>query len=265
MNKSKTKILVVDDEITVGQSIRQSILSGSCTVDTALSGEEALKKDEEQKYELIITDLMMPGISGLDLLQAIKKKRPEVMVLVITGYPTIKTAVQSIKMGAFDYIAKPFTPNELRSLVKRAVGLAETQKDDSEQVLHVEMPPGLFIMKGHTWIRKERKSMATIGVVFDFLKPIEKINSIEVIEDNKNIYQGEVFARIIDPDNHIHRIWSPTTGRVVRANEMLKENASLIKMDPYGKGWLITIESSDLDEDLKNLPVSRSEEVSERK
>jgi CheY-like chemotaxis protein/glycine cleavage system H lipoate-binding protein len=255
MSQVKTKILVVDDEITVGRSIRQALLSDSFVIDTALSGEEALKKDEKEKYKLIITDLMMPGISGLDLLQAVKQNRAETIVIMVTGYPTIKTAVQSIKMGAFDYIAKPFTPNELRSLVQRALRLEGSGKDEKDEAFQPEMPSNLFIMKGHTWIRKESESLAKVGVVFDFLKPIEKIDSIELIRENKNIYQGEVFARVIDADSHIHRIWSPATGRVVRVNEKLKRDASLIKKDPYGKGWLITIESSNLDEDLKNLSV----------
>lgn len=252
MSQVKIKILVVDDEITVGQSIRQAILSDSFEIDTALSGEEALKKDEKEIYDLIITDLMMPGISGLDLLQAVKQIRAETIVIMVTGYPTIKSAIQSIKMGAFDYIAKPFTPNELRSLVQRALRLKGSSKDETFQP---EMPSNLFIMKGHTWIRKESESLATVGVVFDFLKTIDKINGLELIAENKNIYQGEVFARIIDADNHIHRIWSPATGRVVRVNEKLKGDAPLIKKDPYGKGWLITIESPDLDEDIKNLSV----------
>lgn len=257
MNKEKTKILVVDDEITVGHSIRQALLSESFEIDTALSGEEALKKESEVKHDLFITDLMMPGISGLDLLQTIKQKRPEAIILMITGYPTIKTAVQSIKMGAFDYIAKPFTPNELRSLVQRAIKLAGSGIDEAADSPQIEMPSDLFVMKGHTWVRQDGESLATVGVVSDFLKPIEKIDGIELIEENKTIYQGEVFARIIDSDNHIHRVWSPATGRVVRVNAMLEGNLSFLKKDPYGEGWLMTMESSTLEEDLKYLSVSR--------
>ena len=260
MSKIKTKILVVDDEINVGKSIRQAILSGDYKIDTALSGEEALTKDKKERYDVIITDLMMPGISGLDLLKTIRQERPEVIVILVTGYPTIKTAVQAIKIGAFDYIAKPFTPNELRSLVQRSIKLAGSRKDEKEETFRPEMPSDLFIMKGHTWIRKERESLVTVGVVFDFLKPIEQISEIEIIDENKNIYQGEVCARIIDGDNNIHRIWAPVTGRVVRVNENLKDKTFLIKEDPYKKGWLIRIESTNLEEDLKNLSDSLEEQ-----
>ncbi len=79
--KNKRKILVVDDEITVCKSISKAIVTEEYEVDTALSGEEALKKDLEECYDLVIADLMMPGISGLDLLKSLKEKRPEVVVL----------------------------------------------------------------------------------------------------------------------------------------------------------------------------------------
>ena len=139
----KEKILVVDDDITVCKSISQAISIEGYDVDTALSGEEALKKDKKNPYHLIITDLMMPGISGLELLKTLKSQRPDLKLIMVTGYPTIKTAVEAIKMGAFDYIAKPFTPQDMRSVIHRA--LQTTQKE-----IKTAMPPGLYDISGHT-------------------------------------------------------------------------------------------------------------------
>ena len=121
----KKKILVVDDELTVGKSIRQALLCDDYDIEVALSGEEALKKEEEIKYDLIIADVMMPGLSGMDLLKALKGKDSKAKVIMITGYPTMKTTVQSMLIGAFDYLPKPFLPSELRSMVTRA--LKETE------------------------------------------------------------------------------------------------------------------------------------------
>ena len=115
----KAKILVVDDEIPVCKSISSVLENERYTVDTALSGEEALKKDKESEYDVIITDLMMPGISGMELLKIVKNKRTDCKVIMVTGYPSLKTAVQSTKLGAFDYIPKPFTPNELRIIMRK--------------------------------------------------------------------------------------------------------------------------------------------------
>ncbi|MBN1223072.1 MAG: response regulator [Candidatus Aminicenantes bacterium] len=254
MSKTKKKILVVDDEINVCKSIRQAILSDDYDVDTALSGEEALEKDKESHFDLVISDLMMPGISGMDLLTSLKKERPEVCIIMVTGYPTIKTAVQSVKIGAFDYLPKPFTPNELRSLVQRAFKTIESEA--GETASPPVMPPGLFSMKGHTWLRKGDKNVATVGIVYAFIQALEKISHLELPKENKNIFQGEVSARITDKDNNVHRVWSPATGKIIQVNHDLEKDPSLLKKDPYGKGWLFRIESPNLEMDLKGLTPS---------
>jgi len=130
-DQPKRKILVVDDEITVCKSIRQALMNDAYEIDTALSGEEALKKEDEKKYEVIIADLMMPGLSGLDLLKSLKGKNAQAKVIMVTGYPTMKTTVHAMQIGAFDYLPKPFLPGELRSLVARA--LAAVDKDKYEK------------------------------------------------------------------------------------------------------------------------------------
>ena len=129
---NKKRILVVDDEITVCKSIRQALLNDEYEVDMALSGEEALKKEDDKKYDVVVADLMMPGLSGIDLLRALKAKNSAAKVIMITGYPTMKTTVQSMQIGAFDYLPKPFLPTELRSLVARAI-LSEDQSAGGEK------------------------------------------------------------------------------------------------------------------------------------
>jgi CheY-like chemotaxis protein len=250
------KILVVDDEITVCKSIRNAILCDEYTVDTALSGEEALKKDQQECYDLVITDLMMPGISGLDLLKTLKQKRSEANVIMVTGYPTIKTAVQSIKIGAFDYIPKPFTPDQLRSLVSRVFKKIEREEKTAREPAPAKMPPGLHYMIGHTWLRKESGGLITVGVVQDFLKPVGIITHLVLPRVNDTVNQGEECANITDADQFNHRIWSPASGRIVEVNVMLKEDPSLLRKDPYGEGWLFQMEPINLEEDLKGLVVS---------
>jgi DNA-binding NtrC family response regulator len=117
----KRRILVVDDEITVGKSISQALASDDYEIDTALSGAEALQKEGQKKYDVIIADLMMPGLSGLDLLASLRRLGSAARVIVVTGYPTMKTTVQSMQSGAFEYLPKPFLPAELRSAVARAL------------------------------------------------------------------------------------------------------------------------------------------------
>lgn len=258
MGKAKKKtILVVDDEITVAKSIRSAILSDLYQVDTALSGEEALQKDRENPYSLIISDLMMPGISGLELLKSLKEIRPDVLVIMVTGYPTIKTAVQSVKLGAFDYIPKPFTPNELRSLVARAFDQLDQEREGTPAAKATPMPSGLYFMSGHTWLRREGEIRAVVGVLPEFCRAIQSIERVELPETGTDTFLGEVCVRILDDRGNAHRVWSPASGRISAVNTDLAANTDLLRSDPFQSGWLFEIESPDLEEDLKSL--SRSE------
>ena len=123
----KKAILVVDDEITVCKSIRSALVQENYDIDLALSGEEALQKEQVKRYDVMIVDLMMPGISGLDLLRSIKTTNPSVQVIMVTGYPTMKNTLQAMQIGAFDFLPKPFLPADLRSLVAKALAAGEGQ------------------------------------------------------------------------------------------------------------------------------------------
>jgi len=117
-------ILVIDDEAAVNNNIRKILFKRGYHVDQALTKAEALGKIEERPYKLILLDLRMPGVKDLELLAAIREKRPESAVIIITGYASIETAKESARMGAVDYLAKPFTPDELRSATEKAFRLA---------------------------------------------------------------------------------------------------------------------------------------------
>lgn len=255
MNASPAiRILVVDDEITVCKSIRQAILSEAVDVDTALSGEEALKKDEGSPFDIVITDLMMPGISGLELLERLKARRPEVNVIMVTGYPTIKTAVQAVKLGAFDYLPKPFTPSELRSLVARAHHKADAAGGDA---VSARMPGGLHYMLGHTWLKTEKGAGAQVGVVHEFARSLPPLKHVELPEKGAFVSQGEMCAKVIGEDGLVHRIWSPAGGKITEVNSKLKEEPSLLKTSPYDKGWLFRLETGNLEDDVKGLILSK--------
>ncbi len=256
-DKSKRKILVVDDEITVCKSIRQAILSDEYEVDMALSGEEALKKDRDSTYDLIITDLMMPGISGLDLLKALKDSRPDVLVIMVTGYPTIRTAVESVKMGAFDYLPKPFTPADLRGLVTRAFKRAERDAAGADEAAAMKIPAGYYYMLGHTWIKVEAQNQVTVGIVHEFLKTVGIITQVELPKVGDVVSQGNVCGKITDAEGLTHRIWSPASGRVTEVNGKLQEDTSLLRREPYLGGYLFRIETSNLEEDIKGLLLAK--------
>jgi DNA-binding NtrC family response regulator len=115
------RILVVDDEEIVLQSCRRALGDGQRVVDTVSSGAEALKRIEEGRYDVVLLDIMMPDIDGLQVLQRVKESHPDLEVIMVTGLSQIETAVRAMKLGAFDYLPKPFDPDELALVVDRAV------------------------------------------------------------------------------------------------------------------------------------------------
>jgi CheY-like chemotaxis protein len=117
-------ILVVDDEVAVNNNIRKILKRKGYHVDQALTKEEALDKIAARPYKLILLDLKIPGVKGLELLQSIREKNPAAKVIMITGYASIETAVEAARMGAVDYLPKPFTPDEIRGATEKAFALA---------------------------------------------------------------------------------------------------------------------------------------------
>jgi two-component system sensor histidine kinase/response regulator len=120
MNK-KPRILVIDDEDIILKSCRRILGESVYDIDTAYSGDEGLKRAGEKEYDIVITDIKMPGMSGMEVLATLRKTRPEVTVIVFTGFATVENTREALKTGAFDYIPKPFTKEELRSVVENAV------------------------------------------------------------------------------------------------------------------------------------------------
>jgi DNA-binding NtrC family response regulator len=115
------KILVVDDEALVRDIIRKGLSQmGGFNVEVAQSGPEAIEKIEKDVFDLVLTDLKMPGMDGIELLKTIKGTRPEVMVILMTAYGSIETAVEAMRIGANDYITKPIDLNELLIHISKA-------------------------------------------------------------------------------------------------------------------------------------------------
>ena len=117
----KHRILVIDDEEVVLDSCTQVLDGGDCQVTTASNGAQGLRLVEELQPDLIFLDLKMPGLSGFDVLEKIRSQHPLMVVIVITGYATVSSAIEAMKKGAFDFLPKPFTPEELRLIAKRGV------------------------------------------------------------------------------------------------------------------------------------------------
>ncbi len=119
------RILVVDDEAAMRQSLRDWLMEDDYEVDLAASGEDAISMARDRSWDIILLDLKMPGMDGLETMSRLKKVIPETEILMMTAYGSIDTAVQAMKEGAFDYLVKPFDPDEIDMLIKKIVAHKE--------------------------------------------------------------------------------------------------------------------------------------------
>ncbi len=118
---SKANILVIDDEIGICEGIQRALAPEGYAVEMALDGEEGLQKIQTNGYDLVLIDVMMPGVGGIDLIASIHEHDPETVCVMITGYATVELAVRAIKEGAYDFLAKPFSVDDLLLTVNQGI------------------------------------------------------------------------------------------------------------------------------------------------
>jgi DNA-binding NtrC family response regulator len=129
------KVLVVDDEEIVRLSHMRTLAGQSCSVESARGGEEALEKMQRAPADVVLMDLRMPGMDGLAALKAIKERWPQTQVVIITGYPSVLTAREAVRLGAFDYLAKPVGPDKVLAVANEAMAqrLAPLKGEEARQ------------------------------------------------------------------------------------------------------------------------------------
>jgi len=130
------RALAIDDEQIVLDSVRKILSAEGYTVDLAVSSREGLDKAVAGQYDIVLTDIRMPEIGGMRILRDVKRARPSVPVLIITGYATVQGAVQAMKLGAADYIEKPFTPEDLVAAVRKALQKAASEEPEEQKLVH---------------------------------------------------------------------------------------------------------------------------------
>jgi DNA-binding NtrC family response regulator len=117
----KLRIMVVDDENIVGKRLKPALEKTGDIVETFEDAKKALERFDEQPFDIVVTDVRMDEIDGIEVLERILAKSDRTKVIIITGYATVEVAREAMTKGAFDFIAKPFKPNDLRSIINRAV------------------------------------------------------------------------------------------------------------------------------------------------
>ena len=139
---AEIRILIIDDEKVIREGVERALAGRGYHIEKAENGEHGIQMIKDKGFDIILLDLMMPGIDGFTVLSWIKENEPQIQVIVITGFATVSKAVTAMKQGAFDFVGKPFTPDYIRIVVDRAIEKltlqAETEKLREEMTLSLE-------------------------------------------------------------------------------------------------------------------------------
>ena len=254
----KARILVIDDEEIVHASLKKILTRVGHEIQSAFSAKNGLEQLDRGQFDLIIVDLMMPEMNGIQFLEALRDRSSKLPVLMVTGYPTISTAVQALRLGAVDYIAKPFTRKELLSPVHRALSLPEEEigmplpAADGPVITKDQLVPGaVCTLPRHSWSRFEQDGTFIIGVEKSFLRICEKIVSIVIPEEMDLVEQGYVGVYLKNEDGQDHGVAMPLSGQVIAVNQGILDNPPALDAE----SWLIRIVPSHLEDELGRLVV----------
>ena len=133
-------VLIVDDEKNIRLTLSQALESLELDTDTAVNGEEALVKLDNKHFGLILLDLKMPGMDGMEVMRKVREARPDIKIIIITAHGTIESATEAMKLGAVDFIQKPFAPKEIRELVTKVLDRDRIEADKARSYEeHIEL------------------------------------------------------------------------------------------------------------------------------
>ncbi|MCK5458124.1 MAG: response regulator, partial [Melioribacteraceae bacterium] len=243
VDEPKARILCVDDEPVILDSFRKILVLDGYCVDTVETGQEALGLIQKHSYDFCFTDLKMPAIDGLEVTKAVKHIRPDIDVVIITGYATVETAVDCMKFGAMDYVEKPFTEDELlaftkKLLIKREEKIKQTIKPNVnitnvDNILGAKstgfsIPGGVFISDKHCWISINQEGQAQVGIDDFTMKLIGKVDSIEAPNLGMKVNKGDLLFTVKLNERTI-QFNSPISGKVVKVNHQLFEDLSVLE------------------------------------
>jgi CheY-like chemotaxis protein len=252
-------ILIVEDEPVVIEAAKKILEPEGFKIDICVDADDASTKLTEHGYNLILSDLMLPDTSGLEFARQVKLTYRDLPFVMITGYATPENTLESFKIGVFDFIAKPFDIEELLAVVfrsinyRRQIEVKTTDRKTDRLTMRTGPDEKFYFLGEHSWTTVDADGSAKVGVGLTFPNLIGDIQSFDSPIIDENINQGNVCTRIINNQEHVHKVYAPISGRVLEINNDLAQNPDLLNTAPFSEGWLIRLLPLDLQNDLEHL------------
>lgn len=245
----KLKILVVDDEAVILDSAQKILSREGFVVRITNSAERALELLHAEPPAIMLVDLKLPKLSGIELLNLVRREFPQLAVILMTGYSTLENAVAALKNGAFDFLPKPFAFEELLSTVHRA-GRSLAVRDQAAA-------PPCHRLGLQAWAKINNDGSAQLGVTDLFQQTVGPIRQVVLPAHNEAVQQGGRLAEIVAADQMKHTVWSALSGRILARNALVETQPELLNRDPLADGWLLKILPDRLENELANLIADR--------
>lgn len=233
------KIAVIDDEINIIDGLRKLLKNEPYEVLTFSNPVTALETLENKFVDIIITDLMMPQLDGIDLMKKLRESGNYGLIIMITAYATINTALQASELGVFDYLSKPFTKEELLTLLNRATEFLKSSESEKIAKSIQEKKHEL----SECWYSLTDEGYLYIGINSNILDEIDSIQTIYLPQIGDVILKGSRFFQIFSSKLKSYNFETPFSGTIIEVNKDVLEQPQIL-IDNLNINWLLKIKPS---------------------
>ncbi len=244
--EKKGKILILDDDPVVTLSCKRILGAEGYGISTVDKGEDALNKLAKEDFDLLISDIRLPDISGMTVLKEARVIKPDTDIVMITGYPTLEDAKESTRLGAEQYLEKPFTPDFMINVAKKIFDkrgwiLRQAFIDefrDSVVSLRDKENPVIFYKEG-TWARPAKDGLWEMGCDLRYWLLTGNLMYVEFIKDIDKLQAGQPFARIYSSSGQGSDLLSPMNAELKEINTRANDVMAALLKEHLSEGWLL--------------------------
>lgn len=241
------RLLVVDDEEAICEGCRRIFSRQGFEVEKTNNALEGLTMAAEREYSAVLVDIKMPNLDGIQFLEKIRATKPNLPVILMTGYPSIPNAVSAIQFGASGYVTKPFTPEEVTQAIRKFV------KTDGQAA---GTPEGFAAGEGahfwnQAWAQQGQDGSVRLGAMLPRAQAAT-VKSIRLPGIGEVVYQGLPLASLALADGSVIVVPAAVSGVVLATNEELNAGAAALATDPCGRGWIASVSPTRFEEEVRN-------------
>lgn len=241
-HRATPKILLMEDEVNVARGLKMIFNGEGYEVDVATTGQSALDQFQQKTFDVLVADLRLPDLDGLEVIKQVKERQPETEVVVITGYPSVATAVESMKRGAVDYLPKPFTEEELKTVVESALS-KKTHDAEAEAASAASLPVAGEVIQKREVMRVLTRTTEDKSYWRDLMEPRSgALDEYELSEEAKTaILFGDLKwlqERVEGLTESLVKVYPSTSGKgsLVSTGTSLKASLKTVPIVPPGGG-----------------------------